>query len=134
VQVIVGPHFLIIIVTNKFQPICVCAGDLTISIDSQDPTFLQISFGMGEWSVGRLLPTNESEALFLIEWTSDIEHHFYSYPEELYPTPVFHVVFHPDSVFFLFNGALRIVFIKDATVETFPVIPWDPTSCGPTAL
>jgi CubicO group peptidase (beta-lactamase class C family) len=106
-------------------------GDLRIKLDTEDTRFLEVNWG--EWGIGRLLPVDGSDTKYLVEWKSDILDHFYTYPTDLLPVPIIHIDFRPTikSLYFLWDDAVGAVFVRDATIGTFPVIPWDPASCGP---
>lgn len=57
--------------------------------------------------------------------------HFYTYGEEV---PDFYADFGIADTILLRGGTLEIysefVFERNATLETFPPIPWAPDSCG----
>jgi len=101
-------------------------GDLFISLDSADNNFLQ--FNPGEWGIGRLIPVPGSTTKFDVEFKTDILHHFCSFSSEI---PPLYFEFQDNTVNLLLHGVLMSEFVRNATIDTFPVIPWDPTSCGP---
>jgi len=101
-------------------------GDLMITLDPEDNSFLQVN--VGEWGIGRLIPVPGSTTKFTVEWKTDIIHDFYTYPT---PIPLQHVEFQSNTVHLLSDDILAAVYVKNATLDTFPVIPWDPESCGP---
>jgi CubicO group peptidase (beta-lactamase class C family) len=106
-------------------------GDLRIKLDTEDTRFLEVNWG--EWGIGRLHPVSGSDTKYLIEWKTDFAHHFYTYPPEVWPVPIMHIDFRPmiKSLYILSDDEVNAVFVRDATIGTFPVIPWDPASCGP---
>lgn len=106
-------------------------GDLVIRYEPQTGnTTLQIFFS--EWVYGRLQQVPESNTTFRIEWQTTIMDHFYSYP---WAVPNFWVDFGVVDSALLRGGELdfydEFEFVKNATLDTFPPIPWTPTSCGP---
>lgn len=104
-------------------------GDLTITYDT-DNTTLQIYFS--EFAYGILHDVPGFVTTYRIEWKTSIMDQFYTYPE---PVPDFWVDFGiTDIVLFRageFDQYAEFEFVKQATLETFPPIPWEPTSCGP---
>lgn len=94
-------------------------------------TTLQLYFS--EWTYGRLDPVAGSNTTFIVEWETTIMNHFYSYPG---PVPHFLIDFGiVDVVLFTIRLDSEVYadyeFVKNATLETFPAVPWTPTSCGP---
>ncbi len=93
-------------------------------------TTLQVYFS--EWAFGRLQPVAGSNTTFSILWDTAIMDHFYSYP---WAVPNFWIDFSIADTVLIRGGELdfydEFEFIKNATLDTFPSIPWTPTSCGP---
>lgn len=91
---------------------------------------LQLYFS--EWAHGRLQQVTGSNTTFSIQWDSSFMDHFYSYPFDI---PGFWVDFGVVDSVLLRAGEFDIYsefeFVKNATLDTFPAIPWAPTSCGP---
>jgi len=57
---------------------------------------------MGDYGIGRLIPVSESE--YSIDWKTTVLQHFYTYPEEILPTPTFGVQLRPDEVILTYDG------------------------------
>lgn len=91
---------------------------------------LQVYFS--EWAFGQLRQVDGSNTTFTVEWETTIMDHFYSYPWEV---PNFWIDFGIVDTVLIRGGELdsydELEFVKNATLDTFPVIPWTPTSCGP---
>lgn len=103
-------------------------GDVSIRYaPGTDNSTLQLYFS--EWAHGRLQPIPESNTTFSIMWDTSIMDHFYSYSTE----PNFWIDFGiVDTVLFRVGDVdIYAEFVKNATLDTFPAIPWTPTSCGP---
>lgn len=87
---------------------------------------------ISEWAHGQLQPTTESDTVFVVEWETTIMDHFYSYPGAV---PNFWIDFGiVDRVLFRvgeWNLYNEFEFVRNATLDTFPSIPWSPNSCGP---
>lgn len=87
---------------------------------------------LSEWAFGRLQPLTGSNTTFSIQWDTTIMDHFYSYPWEV---PNFWVDFGIVDTALLRLGELdlygELEFVKNATLDTFPAVPWTPDSCGP---
>lgn len=106
-------------------------GDVRISYQpGSGNTTLQIYFS--EWTYGRLIPVNGTNTTFSVEWETNVMHHFYTYP---WAVPDFWVDFGVADTVLLRAGEFDLFeeyeFVKNATLDTFPPIPWTPTSCGP---
>lgn len=93
-------------------------------------TTLQIYFS--QWAYGRLLPVVESNTTFSIEWDTNIIDNYLSHVE---PVPGFWVDFGVADSVLLRTGEFDLYkeyeYIRNATLDTFPAIPWTPDSCGP---
>jgi len=106
-------------------------GVLTITYEPESAnTTLQINFS--EWAIGSLHAVPGFPSTFSVEWRTSIMDHYYTYPDTL---PDFWVDFGiVDTVLFrgeAFDSYMEFEFYKNATLDTFPIIPWSPTSCGP---
>lgn len=106
-------------------------GDVSIRYPlGGDNTTLQLY--LSEWAFGRLQPFNGSNTIYSVEWDTTIMDHFYSYP---WAVPNFWVDFGIVDTALLRLGELDLYgefeFVKNATLDTFPPIPWRPDSCGP---
>ncbi|XP_037047961.1 uncharacterized protein LOC119082550 [Bradysia coprophila] len=106
-------------------------GDLSIRYaPGTGNTTLQLY--LSEWTFGRLQPFTGSNTTFSIEWDTTIMDHFYSYP---WAVPNFWIDFGIVDTALLRLGELDLYgefeFVKNATLDTFPSIPWTPGSCGP---
>ncbi|XP_037024166.1 gigasin-6-like [Bradysia coprophila] len=89
---------------------------------------LQLYFS--EWAHGRLQQVPGSNTNFSVHWDTTIMDYFYS---GLRAPLNFWIDFGiVDSVLLRvdFNN-LEFQFVKNATLDTFPAIPWSPSSCGP---
>jgi len=102
---------------------------LVITLDAEDNNFLQVN--LGEWGIGRLIEVPGSTTKFSVAWKTDLMHHFYTYPPILLPVPDIYFDFELNNINLLLDDILAAVFVKNATLDTFPVIPWNPQSCGP---
>jgi len=103
---------------------------LNISLNADNPDHLNINYG--KWGIGVLTPHSSQINVFNVEWSTTINYDFYSYGPS-YPVPVFSVDFGKlDQLTLLTNGEGGLNFFRDATLDTLPVIPWSPESCGPT--
>lgn len=106
-------------------------GDLTIryELESGNST-LQVFFS--EFAYGRLELVNGSNTTFSIDWQTSIIDELYSNPGVVQN---FWIDFGITDSVLLREGSLElyseIEFVKNATLDTFPSIPWTPTSCGP---
>jgi len=104
------------------------AGDMTITLNKEDNVTLEINYG--KWGIGILIPQPPVPNLFLVGWTTTLNYDFYSFGTSA-PVPVFHVLFESeDQLDFLVDGVPNS-FYRDATLDTFPEIPWSPESCSP---
>ncbi|KAG4068093.1 hypothetical protein HA402_001518 [Bradysia odoriphaga] len=106
-------------------------GDLSIRYaPGTNNSTLQVYFS--EWAHGRLQQVPGFNTTFSVNWDTTIMDHFYSFPIE---APNFWIDFGIfDSVLLRageFNVYIEFEFVKNATLDTFPAIPWTPTSCGP---
>lgn len=108
-------------------------GDLRIRYepDSGNKT-LQLYFS--EWAYGRLEQVRGSNTTFSVEWKTNIMDHFYSFQWKKVPS--FWVDFGVADTVLLRAGEWDLYeyefdFVKNATLDTFPSIPWTPNSCGP---
>lgn len=106
-------------------------GDISIRYaPGSNNTTLQIYFS--QWAHGRLSPVPESNTTFSVDWDTNVMDHFHSYPSTV---PNFWIDFGiVDTVLFRtgeWNSYNEFQFVKNATLDTFPTIPWTPTSCGP---
>jgi CubicO group peptidase (beta-lactamase class C family) len=106
-------------------------GDIIIESDTNEG--LQLHFG--PFATGRLERQNDTNS-WTVQWTSTIMQQFYIYGELVvfdfnvhFPNEnelSFELGTNLDDKSFFLN------FKRNATVDTFPVIPWDEDSCGPT--
>jgi hypothetical protein len=106
-------------------------GDIVIESDTTEG--LQLHFG--PFATGRLERQNDTNS-WTVQWTSTIMQQFYIYGELVafdfsvhFPNEnelSFELGTNLDDTSFFLN------FKRNATVDTFPVIPWDKDSCGPT--
>lgn len=106
-------------------------GDLSIRYaPGTSNTTLQLYFS--EWAYGRLQPITGSNTTFSVEWDTSIMDHFHSYPSSV---PNYWIDFGiVDTVLFRAGESDQydeFKFVKNATLDTFPAIPWSPNSCGP---
>ncbi|KAJ6645759.1 Gigasin-6 [Pseudolycoriella hygida] len=109
-------------------------GDVTIRYDPEtNNTALQVFFS--DWAYGRLEQVPGFNTTFSIEWQTSFNDHFYSYP---FPIPSFWVDFGVVDTALFRGGEFDLYdefeYVKNATLDTFPPIPWPPTSCGPETL
>lgn len=106
-------------------------GDLRITYQpGTGNTTLQLRFS--DWAYGRLQPVPGFNTTFSVEWETTIMDHFYTYP---WAVPNFWIDFGVFDALLLRAGEFSFYdeyeFVKNATLDTFPSIPWTPTSCGP---
>lgn len=106
-------------------------GDLRITYaPGTGNTTLQLHFS--DWAYGRLQPVPGFNTTFSVEWETNIMDHFYTYPGAV---PNFWIDFGVVDTVLLRGGQFNFYdefeFVKNATLDTFPSIPWTPTSCGP---
>lgn len=104
-------------------------GDLTVTYaPGTGNTTLQLY--LSEWAFGRLQPFTGSNTTFSIVWNTTIMDHYYSYP---WAVPNFSIDFGIVDTALLRLGDIYgdYEFVKNATLDTFPAIPWTPDSCGP---
>lgn len=106
-------------------------GDITIRYEPESGnSTLQVFFS--DWAYGRLELVQGSNTTFSIEWQTSIV-------DELYSTPgavrSFWIDFGGTDSVQLREGDLEFYdefdFVRNATLDTFPSIPWTPNSCGP---
>lgn len=106
-------------------------GDLTIAYEPETGnTTLHLYFS--DWAYGRLQQVPGFNTTFSVEWQTRVMDHFYTYPWEV---PNFWIDFGIADTVLLRAGEFNLYdefeFVKNATLDTFPPIPWTPTSCGP---
>lgn len=106
-------------------------GDLTVRYaPGSGNTTLQLH--LSEWVFGRLQPFTGSNTTFNIEWDTGFMDHFDSYP---WGVPNIWVEFGIVDMALVRLGELdefgEFAYVKNATLDTFPAIPWTPDSCGP---
>lgn len=106
-------------------------GDLSIRYGPETGnTTLQIYFS--DWAYGRLQQVPGFNTTFSVQWDTNIMDHFYTYP---WAVPDFWIDFGIADTVLLRAGEFgfydEFEFVKNATIDTFPSIPWTPTSCGP---
>lgn len=106
-------------------------GVITIEYEPETGnTTLQIN--VSEFAIGRLHEISGFPTTYSIEWKTGIMDHFHTYPD---PVPSFWVDFGIADTILVRGGEVSVYaefeFVKDATLDTFPPIPWSPSSCGP---
>ena len=109
-------------------------GDMRISRNADNEDNLNINYG--EWGVGVLTPRTDEVNVYDVEWTTTVTYDMHAFgvdnPADLAKFSV-HFVSENDLDFDL-GGAVAggpIRFVRDATLETFPPIPWEADSCFP---
>jgi hypothetical protein len=105
-------------------------GELQINYNESDPNPLYLQYG--RWGTGPLRNISDTEAIFVVDWDSDIVGDFLSANPEL---PEMRLTFltNEENVKMVqveFDGEAS-VFVKDATLEQYPPQIWNPSSCGP---
>jgi len=107
---------------------------MIISLNGDNNENLNINYG--EWGIGILTPRSNELNVYDVTWTTTITYDFHAFgvesPDEL-PIITLHFVTSNELNFDLGSRQLGkpIAFIRDATIDTFPQIPWDPESCAP---
>lgn len=106
-------------------------GDLTIRYEPESGnSTLQVFFS--KWAYGRLELVQGSNTTFSIQWQTSIIDELYSNPGTVRS---FWIDFGVTDSVQLREGNLELYnefnFVRNATLDTFPSIPWTPASCGP---
>jgi hypothetical protein len=102
-------------------------GDMEITFNpdnSTSPLYLKL----GKWLTGYLSPYQGSFNVYLIIWDSDfIQDYYFNYGSDV---DTF-VVYDNEDNLQVVLGDMRVPFVRNAVLISYPEIPWDPSSCSP---
>lgn len=84
-------------------------------------------FRFGTWATGYLIEYPNITDTYTVRWDSDFVQDIYFGIGEL--VDIFFQFENTDTLSIIFDDVY--IFRRGVSLETLPIIPWDPQSCGP---